>query len=492
MHENEFEKQMQEKMKELQFSPSDAVWENVDQEINKKEKRRRPLFWLFLFFGLMVLGGGYYFITNNKSNTIISDNRSSKPIDEKRESSEKNKNTPGTEGDNGTENIADNKHSNELAADKQKSEANKNHKAEIDKLPEFKAEDAANDNNKISSTSKAGKEKLASGKQMNVTRREKELTDHKIPEKNRNEIISDNHKIGNDVLQKDERTDTSDADSVKPATAINVEKKKDVVAIKPVKTDSLADKKIAKADAKQKKSSSWKTGFVLAPGISNVHQGLFKSTSVYNASSFTANSPTNNAGGYYYQSSDIKSNFSFAAGLTLNKMLSKLVMFSAGINYHYYSTKIFIGDIVDSSINILSPNSGALVPGGYYRNGNSNSYINHYHFIEIPVALDFQLNKSNRFPLIWEAGLSALYLVNTNALHFDPYNGVYYKDNGEFNKMQISAASAFSIGFPVGKNQLQVGPQLQYGLSGLLKKSTGNSEHLFSAGLKIAFILNKK
>ncbi len=52
MHENEFEKQVQKKMEELQFAPSDAVWQKVDKEINRKENRRRTLFWLFFFFGL--------------------------------------------------------------------------------------------------------------------------------------------------------------------------------------------------------------------------------------------------------------------------------------------------------------------------------------------------------------------------------------------------------------------------------------------------------
>ncbi len=50
MHENNFEKQVQEKMDQLGFEPSDAVWAAVDKEINKGKRRRRPFFILFFIF----------------------------------------------------------------------------------------------------------------------------------------------------------------------------------------------------------------------------------------------------------------------------------------------------------------------------------------------------------------------------------------------------------------------------------------------------------
>ncbi len=61
MHENNFEKQVQEKMDQLGFDPSDAVWAAVDKEINKEKRRRRPFFVLFFLSGLLLAGGGVYF-----------------------------------------------------------------------------------------------------------------------------------------------------------------------------------------------------------------------------------------------------------------------------------------------------------------------------------------------------------------------------------------------------------------------------------------------
>ncbi len=69
MHENNFEKQVREKMDQLGFDPADSVWERVDKEINKEKKRRRPLFWLFFFSGLALAGGAYYFSAYKNSST---------------------------------------------------------------------------------------------------------------------------------------------------------------------------------------------------------------------------------------------------------------------------------------------------------------------------------------------------------------------------------------------------------------------------------------
>src|ERR1035437_4512276 len=66
MQENEFEKQVQQKMDELKLHPSDAVWQKIEARI-KKEKRRR---WILIFFPVILIGflyGGYLFV--NRSNT---------------------------------------------------------------------------------------------------------------------------------------------------------------------------------------------------------------------------------------------------------------------------------------------------------------------------------------------------------------------------------------------------------------------------------------
>jgi hypothetical protein len=76
MHENDFEKQVREKMDQLQFDPSDAVWANVDKEINKDKRRRLPLFWLVFPLALIMAGGGYYFLVKeSKTDAILTGNK---------------------------------------------------------------------------------------------------------------------------------------------------------------------------------------------------------------------------------------------------------------------------------------------------------------------------------------------------------------------------------------------------------------------------------
>jgi len=69
MHEPEFEKKVQQKMEELEFSPSEAVWMNLERRIGTKKRRRLPLFWLFFLPGLLLGAAGAYFILIPRAHT---------------------------------------------------------------------------------------------------------------------------------------------------------------------------------------------------------------------------------------------------------------------------------------------------------------------------------------------------------------------------------------------------------------------------------------
>ena len=47
MEQNNFEKNVQQKLDELKIPPSDAVWTNIEKRIGKKHKDRRAIFILF-------------------------------------------------------------------------------------------------------------------------------------------------------------------------------------------------------------------------------------------------------------------------------------------------------------------------------------------------------------------------------------------------------------------------------------------------------------
>jgi calcineurin-like phosphoesterase family protein len=77
-------------------------------------------------------------------------------------------------------------------------------------------------------------------------------------------------------------------------------------------------------------------------------------------------------------------------------------------------------------------------------------------------------------------------MARANA-QFDPYTNVYFKNNQLFNKIQWDAATAILIGFPVQNHSIQLGPQIQYSLSSLLKDNSTYPGHLIYFGLKCSF-----
>ena len=200
----------------------------------------------------------------------------------------------------------------------------------------------------------------------------------------------------------------------------------------------------------------------------------------------------NNAGGSNLSSvnssSYIRAAFSFGAGAFGIRNLSDRVSISAGLNYHYYSTEIQVGSLENKTITVNSIPGQQVRASSYYENGRNHNYTNQYHFIELPVSLNYKLNRSPRMPFIWEGGLSVAYLLGSNALNYDPLTNTYYAYNKLFNNTQLNVATAVMIGFPIYHYTLQAGPQFEYGLTKLLKSSAGTPGHVLYYGLKISFI----
>lgn len=450
MHENNFEKQVQEKMDQLGFDPSDAVWAAVDKEINKEKRRRRPFFILFFLSGLLLAGGGVYF------------------------------------------GMIKNSASNKIAGQQQK---------------------GINENKSVLSSGKIQKsDSLETGLNVKTVNVNDQKTAKNLKQKQNSEALLTKSGIRNSI--PDNPKDINEAENDKPEkNPIVVKDGKNIIGEKnetmgktdaenKTAKDSVSALKTASVEKKIVKQSLWKIGLTGGAGISNTNQSLFTQGSVTGLYYSPVN--VNNASVAALPvpvSSEISPGFSFSAGIFVSRYLSKRISISAGLNYHYYSTHINTGNSIDSSIIVYNPAyyypgtnpvPGAYAINGYYRNGSSHSYTNHYHFIELPVTADFQLNKSIKLPVYWEAGLSVSYLISSNALNFDPNGNLYYQNALLFNKVQFNGATAILIGFPINKNLLQLGPQLQYGLSGLLKSGSGNPQHLIYTGLKISFIPGKK
>jgi hypothetical protein len=447
MHENNFEKQVREKMEQLQFDPADTVWLNVDKEINKEKKRRRPLLWVMFPLGILLLaGGGYYFITNKNDSSGIAKTQKQNAAD---------KNQDKLSAGHDEVSSGDGKEGNQTGGGPE------------DEL--YKPE------NKIRTGITAVSVKGGS------------RSTAKAPVKDNSEAVNAAHSETsinhNEAGQAGSKSDSASAKG-------SVTDVKNKAAGK----DSASEMKMAKTTDKKKNSFPWQIGYSGNAGISNMNQSLFKPVSTTNYSYNAAapgNVSLNNPGVATTYPSEINPGFSFGLEVLADKRLSERFSLSVGLGYHYYSTEIQTGHFIDSTSFFNFPTIQASSVNAYYSNGKIQTYTNQYHFIELPVYVDFQINKSKKTALIWEGGFTLSYLLSSNALQFDPYSNVYFKSNQLFNRTQLSAATAFLIGLPVHHVSLQIGPQLQYGLTNVLKSSSGVTEHIIYYGLKVSFFPGK-
>lgn len=111
------------------------------------------------------------------------------------------------------------------------------------------------------------------------------------------------------------------------------------------------------------------------------------------------------------------------------------------------------------------------VRGPLYRGGNTSSYTNKYHYLELPVIFHAQLNRKPRFPFCLNGGVSLSRLIGSNALHFDNSAQLYFNDNSLLNKTGFTLLTGMSMRFLTKSPfQIEAGPQIQYGLNKLFKK----------------------
>jgi hypothetical protein len=500
MHDPEFEKHVQKKLEELQFNPSGEVWTKVEQEI-KKEKRRRPLLWIFLLSGLL-LGASYWLLVAGSKNN-------------KQASIAKVETIPNTSSETKEDKVKSKKEKVKREADDDiiNTTANKNLNSQQKNLKENdqpkvnagKANDVTINNKSIAENNTTIKPKTSSAKKKSLDdKRSVPLFQSKNEKvKNKKEKVkreADDAIVGNNNISS-EKENNSEID----ATEKN---KENIITDSQISKESITDEmKISKTDLRNKENiaadsqinktavaknvnskKSLRLGFTGGAGVSDIE--TFSSGSSYPAN---VNS-SSGVSGYNGSPSSIQTGISFYAGAFLEKSFSKKISLSAGLNYHYYSTRIRTGTKVDSVIYVPASNFylNSTAQAGAYRGGTINNYNNHYHFIELPLLLDLRINSNNKIPITWKGGFSFSYLINTNALQFDPSSGVYYKDNSLFNKKQVNAITGLMIGFYQRKNLIQIGPEIQYGVTKILRGYITNNQHMLYYGLGISIVPQKK
>jgi hypothetical protein len=131
--------------------------------------------------------------------------------------------------------------------------------------------------------------------------------------------------------------------------------------------------------------------------------------------------------------------------------------------------------------------SSAIAPAQsypYYSVGNVQVYTNRYYYLELPVAMQWQINRGRVLPLFLRGGVTLSRLMSSNGLYYNDQSAVYFKDNSVIQPMQVSFTSGLIATLPLRGVRIQAGPELQYGATTLLRGGAGNG-HLFYGGLRV-------
>ena len=95
-------------------------------------------------------------------------------------------------------------------------------------------------------------------------------------------------------------------------------------------------------------------------------------------------------------------------------------------------------------------------------------------------------------PVYWNGGFSLAQLLATNALQFDGNTGIYYKDNSLFRKTQVGIQTGVSVRFfNKSKHPMEIGPQVHYTISNLMKYKFDDSRHILSMGVMAKWYIKK-
>jgi len=505
---HEFEKKVQQNLEELNLPPSGAVWDRVEKEIRKDRRKRRLLFLLPL---LLLLGvGGYWAmqpssgssiansdkkIQNDTKNSVsdpaavvvspsgtpeqnpsgkdpvnLSDQKRSTGTTERNEpiavTERKLKNPAITNADHnlGTNNSTVKKQKPAKAGGSSQSAVGKNKKTSV--LPAVN-----NSDEKITAIVK-NEEKPVAGK-------DQDKTDPSST------TFVDSTQILNPIVQSADQPRES---------AVSIDKKSSTETVK-----TPAPKKIT-----NQQSKSWEWGIVGGIGVSKISEGglfsAFGGAKMMDAAYTGGLNSSNNPPPTYSIPATINPGMNWNLGVFVQQTLNRKLHLSVTLQYNYFSTHSDIGTRVDSTKIISNGSSDSLKVERYYLNNASTSansskntsYRSNYHFLELPITLQFQLNNNNKTPFYWNNGLSIAQLLSTNSLHYDGNTSIYYEDDNLFRKTQLGFHTGLSVKlFAQSKYPLELGPQFNYQFTNLLKPDNADKRHLCSGSLLLRWYIKK-
>lgn len=493
MPENEFEKQVQERMAELRLRPDASVWENIEAELRGK-KRRRVLVYICLLAGLLLLGYSGYFLTSSHGNKPVVHQKSTGPsetsspgsstlpsqtghevVSSPAEKSDRISRKESTPGDETTSSVApavksssekDNTSNESITRTRVNAPAARSEKNSAGKPVRKKTS--------VAESSLAGNTTVSTAvvspanKQQNSN--EPQLQQQKVPIDTPSVALASPAPINEN--NPEEEVKNSTADTAADLTSI----------VAP------ADSSTQAAGGKKNKKVKWAAD--MSAGASSNNSG-----SVFgNGLAFADAAPppltsTPGAGGapspVVMPRSDIKAGPSFRIGILAEMQLTKKSSIASGLQYVYMSNKLKVGSYNPGQNMFNNYAMQQVSVSGIYGGTHTQDFTNRYHFIQIPLQYRLQLGTGKGAPLSLNAGLSASYLVASNALVYSSsQGGIYYHDMDAFNRFHLNFNTGFSLLFGGNRRwQWSIGPELSFDLTRIAKEAYDQKQHLFYGGL---------
>ena len=500
---HEFENKVQQKLEELNLPPSGAVWNRVEQEIRKDKRRRRLLLLLPL---LLLLGIGGYWAMQSSSGSSIT--KTDKNIQNDTKNTVTDPAAVVVSPSQSTEQNSTGK--DPVNHPNQKTVVGTTEKNTPIVVTEQKLNNPLLNNveqDQVSNKPSLKKQKPTKTKSVSQSTVGKNKKNTLVPA-----VTNGNEKITEVATTEEKPVAALAQDKTDPATTIFVDSAQTLSPIAQTANqplDSIAalnknsNKETVQTPAvkQTQQSKSWQWGIVGGVGVSKISEGgLFSAfgqaqmmDAAYNGGSTTPPPPGS-------QPATINPGMNWNVGLFVQRTLNKKLHLSATLQYNYFSTRSDIGTRVDSSRLISNNSSMSLRVESFYLSnvsatGNTRGktgYRSNYHFLELPITLQFQLNNNNKTPFYWNNGLSIAQLLSTNGLHFDGNTKVYYEDDNLFRKTQLGFHTGLSVKlFAQSKRPLELGPQFNYQFTNLLKPDNADKRHLLSGSLLLRWYIKK-
>ena len=510
MPENEFEKQVQQKMDSLKVKPSAEVWQNVADAITKRKSDRRIIAFIFLALFLSV-AGIFIYTSNTKNNQHLADKML--PVKAHPAATDAVKNLNPTTADD----VENSKlYKKDTVTDQAKMLQDIKGKKEIanqqkttPQLHSVKLVSSTKEEKIINTNSIAVTDAIHNGNKKLQYKKKQQLS-----LKVSNGAIADDLNETPLVNSSTEQTIASTNDSsentvdvkeiiLKPVIKNTIDSSETASRITtPVIAANNKNKTIEKKSKQTKQKNNWQFGFNFSSGITTTQNGYLgvigagngDGSKSYRSADLVQAAPNNGQPGYtVYHPSKINAGAGITAGIFMQKNISKNTSIVLGLNYKTYSSVMMVGYKVDSVLYGSSNYALNSADRIFYRSGADRKYKNHFHFIELPLAVHIKLTNKNKPAVYLNAGIAIAQFIGSNALQFDTASGKYYRNNNMLNKTQanISAALLFALSRHA-KNPFLIGPDINIGLKKIAQSGLYSNRRYSFFGLRVQKNMGKK